>query len=198
METLHVFDGQATDDIDKLSLVTPILGLYAELYACADDIRNGNGNKFLSQLLDAISAHKSSIFPQKCKLISAPDPRLPARGLHGHHHAISNHAVSNERIAPGTTVVLFGELLAKLEHLLDTDAAVRDELRRAGLQRRGIAAQVAENLARKARLKSIMKRKTSTWTSGSIPKTSMRKLTMMAKRRSTHANVGPLNLTMQV
>ena len=30
---LRVFDGEATDEYDKLTLVLPLLGLYAQLYA---------------------------------------------------------------------------------------------------------------------------------------------------------------------
>ena len=38
LEICHVFEGLASNDMDRLALVTPLLGMYAELYACASDI----------------------------------------------------------------------------------------------------------------------------------------------------------------
>ena len=45
-ESIRVFAGQITDEMDFLNLVMPILGLYAELY---DGTRLGRGAHMLAQ-----------------------------------------------------------------------------------------------------------------------------------------------------
>ena len=60
-ETIRVFKGECTEAIDKISLVAPILGLYAELYACRD---LADERPDLVNFLDVIEQHKEEVFPR--------------------------------------------------------------------------------------------------------------------------------------
>ena len=59
-QTLCVFDGDCSSEMDKLSLIAPILGLYAELYACRAD----EELPFLRNVLAQMMQSKDDVFPR--------------------------------------------------------------------------------------------------------------------------------------
>ena len=74
---LNVFDGDATDETDKLMLMLPVLGLYATLFAAVmherEERRDGGGEgdvslSKLEKILDAIAADKEGVFPSEVVL----------------------------------------------------------------------------------------------------------------------------------
>lgn len=61
-DTLLVFQGEATIDSDRKSLVLPLLGMYAELYSCKDcDAKELAAAKLV---LNVITEHRDYIFPK--------------------------------------------------------------------------------------------------------------------------------------
>jgi hypothetical protein len=60
-ETIRVFGGDCTDEVDKIALVAPILGLYAELYACRDV---GETVPFLTHVLRELRSAREEVFPR--------------------------------------------------------------------------------------------------------------------------------------
>jgi hypothetical protein len=154
-EILHVYEGHATDDMDKVALVIPILGLYAELYACSSDIeKDPTGvNKFLSRLLTVISDHKKTIFPKRTNIMSRPSQTGASGGLHG---KASVQHYDGKIVTQGSVVRLFAELVSEMERMLDKDDALRDELRASGLRRRGLTAHLAEEIQKIASRKTTV------------------------------------------
>ena len=62
-ESIHVFKGDITNEADKLALVLPILGLYAELYAvCVVD--SAHEVPFAHNLLSIIQSSRDEILPR--------------------------------------------------------------------------------------------------------------------------------------
>lgn len=153
-EILHVFEGTATDDVDKLVLIAPLLGLYAELYACADDIRSdptAPGNQFLNKMLETIEGNKDTIFPARTKIQSRPSVLKPSRSMR-------LDLSPQEELSVGDVVLAFGDLVSSLEQLLDHDDELRSELRAAGLTRRGLTAKAATRLNHLASRKTFISR----------------------------------------
>lgn len=159
LEVLHVFDGVASNDMDKLAMGIPMLGLYAELYACADHLEGdkSSSNRFLSHMFELICEHRQAIFPEAITLSKSFEQSfrtaaaLP-QGLRGNPSLYSQlllHGIADSRA--GTSVTLFRDLLPALERLLDRDDALRNELRAKGLARRGMAVNVAKQLTKLAR-----------------------------------------------
>ena len=71
-ETIRVFKGECTEAIDKISLVAPILGLYAELYACRD---LADERPDLVNFLDVIEQHKEEVFLDRLRRASGSGGR---------------------------------------------------------------------------------------------------------------------------
>ena len=73
-ESIRVFQGDTTNEMDKLSLVMPILGLYAELYAygkrSADiaspvtDVQDAGSSQFFASVLQICQQARDEIFPK--------------------------------------------------------------------------------------------------------------------------------------
>ena len=74
IESIHVFQGDITNEMDKLSLVMPVLGLYAELYACRGD----ESVAFAHKILQQVQQSRDEILPPTFR---------PAASLRTHSHA---------------------------------------------------------------------------------------------------------------
>ena len=59
-ESILVFEGDITNELDKLALVTPILGLYAELYAC----RGSDEVPFAAEMLQLVRSKRDIVLPR--------------------------------------------------------------------------------------------------------------------------------------
>ena len=170
LEMLHVFNGHANDPAEKLSLVLPFLGLYAELYACTDMV---TADPFLHKVANTIALHKRTIFPSSMLLppkgsaavggarrASGTTAWRPSRRGSKAAGAAAGAASPAGRggkssgeaaaaAAAPTRVSLFGSLLGAMEALIDSDAELKAELRAQGGIRRGVklaaAAEVRTN-----------------------------------------------------
>ena len=79
---LRVFDGEATDEYDKLTLVLPLLGLYAQLYAthafrATPQQSNAGEEKAIQHPLvwKELCEHKQEIFPERIVIRPKPKPQ---------------------------------------------------------------------------------------------------------------------------
>jgi hypothetical protein len=61
-EVSHVFEGECHDRMDRLTLVLPLLGLYAELYVCAADLASQETDT-RQTMLQMIMQYKQTVFP---------------------------------------------------------------------------------------------------------------------------------------
>ncbi|CAE8624132.1 unnamed protein product [Polarella glacialis] len=111
-----VFNGEATCCrlqhkgqllCDREALVLPILGLFGELYAG----KNIPGER--QRLWDDVKGHQGKMFPEAFTFTFCSEKG----GNNG-----------KEGTTTSETRVLFGELMGKMEELIDTDAAVREQL----------------------------------------------------------------------
>ena len=84
---LRVFDGEATDEYDKLTLVLPLLGLYAQLYAthasqhrATPQQSNAGGENAIQHPLvwKELCEHKQEIFPPRIVIHSKRKPQKRA------------------------------------------------------------------------------------------------------------------------
>ena len=170
LEVLHVFEGSASNETDKLEIATPLLGLYAELFACQEDVHmdSTSSNQFLSKLLDTIGKNKDSIFPAMLRI----DGRLDSKG-----HALNlgnvRHLLNGVEILPGSVVSLFEDLVPALERLLSEDEDLRGELRHRGLQRRGLKVQAIEQLSKASKAPTRPSRKSTRATRAASRRTVM-------------------------
>ena len=140
-DNLLVFEGDATNDDDKLALVSPILGLYAGLYA--ERLSSQSNTK--TELMAFIEANKERIFPTKILVRDTAGRRALLGRTNKIKHKIGfkrsgSKAASNAPprdlheaepaalAAPAETTeaVLFGDLVATLEKLLSNDGELRD------------------------------------------------------------------------
>ena len=77
-ESIRVFQGDLTNELDKLSLVMPILGLYAELFAYATGVASaGETDTFLVNVLRLCQASRDEIFPKSF----TPEASLSVRSV---------------------------------------------------------------------------------------------------------------------
>ena len=81
---LRVFDGDATDEYDKLTLVLPLLGLYAQIYAthssqhrASPQQSSAGGEKAIQHPLvwRELCEHKQEIFPARLVIRPRPKPQ---------------------------------------------------------------------------------------------------------------------------
>ena len=81
---LRVFDGEATDEYDKLTLVLPLLGLYAQIYAthssqhrASPQQSSAGGEKTIQHPLvwRELCEHKQEIFPARLVIRPRPKPQ---------------------------------------------------------------------------------------------------------------------------
>ena len=92
---LRVFDGEATDEYDKLTLVLPLLGLYAQLYATHSSQHratlqqsNAGQEKAIQHPLvwKELCEHKQEIFPARIVINKRPErPKLTEPSSPGFH-----------------------------------------------------------------------------------------------------------------
>ena len=97
---LHVFEGKCTMEKDRLALVPPLLGLYAQVIANKDD-------PVAKAVLDDITKDKDRVFPKTVEIRSGVGVRT------GRKHEYE----------------LFGNLVEKLESMLETDQSLCASLR---------------------------------------------------------------------
>ena len=167
-EVCHIFDGAATDDTDRLALVTPILGLYAEMYACAGDLDDRAAGSFgkdqgfsLRKMLKVIEEDRDAIFPSGMVIQPRHDPqrrrsdalldvlgqpRPRNSGQHGNQPLASADRGSH---STPQRIELFGTLVREMELLLDSDEVLLREMREQGLRRRGLVATAAQEIRRR-------------------------------------------------
>ena len=194
LEMLHVFDGEASDDMDKIAMAIPMLGVYAELYACADDLESENpgSSHFLSRMFELIREYKHEIFPDAIKLSARGDQAQRPRGLHGNpslHTQLLLHDARGMRA--GTVVYLFRDLVPALERRLDRDDALRNELRTKGLERRGMAVEAAKKLTKLSRKTTGLFAERSRKTTGQFAERSRKTTGLFAER--SHKTTGVLS-----
>jgi len=127
-QNLRVFEGDCTVEADKLQLMPPFLGLYAEIYALAyarlaaqvtsaegsaeDDSSSIHpestaGSSKVSWVMSELLRHKDAIFP----------PTITMR--------VKDEVTGEEE---AKEVTLFGELLRRVEATIRTNAATRELL----------------------------------------------------------------------
>ena len=142
-DNLLVFEGDATNDDDKLALVWPVLGLYAGLYA----ERLSSQSNTETELMAFIEANKERIFPTKILVRDTAGRRALLGRTNKSKHKVGfkrsgSKAASNapprdlheaepaalDAPAETTEAVLFGDLVATLEKLLSNDGELRRSL----------------------------------------------------------------------
>ena len=133
---LRVFQGVATDESDKLTLVVPILGLYASLVALryhddapssaeeplADKIDRATARpkaQFRHQMWHRLQESKSEIFPETLL--------LPLDAATGRNRASARGGGPAQRAAM-ERVQLFGPLVQMVEQRLKWDTQLRESL----------------------------------------------------------------------
>ena len=119
-QNLRVFEGDCTVESDKLQLMSPFLGLYAEVYALAyaqlaasqDALVEGSlhpesSTAKVSWVMSELMRNKDAIFP----------PTITMRGM---------DAMTGKEVVKKVT--LFGELLSRVEKTIRRNAATRELL----------------------------------------------------------------------
>jgi len=158
IESMRVFQGEVTQDMDKLALMLPILGLYAELYAVAEAM----DVPFFANVLQLLRESRDEILPRtfrpkaspssfskrpKARLTTAQKERQTVLlGASAAHSQLAVQAVHGT--ADCVELELFGSLVETVEELVDEDAALRDRLRDSVLRRRGLLEKKRRELTR--------------------------------------------------